>query len=956
MKRTIFIFLIAAFSAIAMHAQQPLREVRAFWFTTAWNLDWPGTIRVPAPIFAEDGVTITNETARENARQRQQALMLGILDRLEAANYNTIYFQVRPMADAFYNSSFEPWSKWLSTGINPVTGLNEANLRGVDPGWSPLGFLIEHAHARGMEVHAWLNPYRYTTAPGWVGTHRRDYDVSHPEWLLDYGVRTNADGTRVHPRILNPGIPEVRTRIADIIEDIITQYNVDGIVFDDYFYVSGTTNAMDQAQFDAYPNGFTAAQRADWRRANINLMIREVNDRINSIAPWIAFGVSPAGVSLGSNHASVAARYGILPTPIGQDWQFADISAHPVAWLSENTIDYISPQIYWRVNAAARPGTWDADFKRIAEWWAEVSNHFGRHFFSSVVSHVPGNDRDLFTTDEMMRQIRLLRNADRNNTSGVVGFRVGNFLSTTLEAFVEDPFRYQALTASFGWHYAPIQGLVQNLAVSGQNVTWNYTSTDSRTDVRYVVWAIPKAHRNDVNVFTNPRFLQGMTWTNSFTLAEDISPATHAIAVAVFDRFGNLFAPRVLGEPETIVAQANLTFPANNQSIPTFARGTQAQNLTRLPQPTLFSWEDNGADFWIWQVANDAAFTDPIASRETSAPSFNSAMQGNLRTGQTYYWRVLSVKANAVVSVSDVRVFNTTTENVSAPIRITAPTLATETAPLTPAITWTAMTGATFRVEISSRLDFGDIAYVRDGITATSISVPSGHLEHSTTYHVRVIATVGGNTFVSQPHFFATTFVPLPPMTIPVILTPTVGEAVSTAPTVEIVWEEQRSRGFEIQLSDAINFPPMGTNTATVSNMNYSVTISTVVRGTSGPAVGVRFLRMRANWEDGARSPWTEVIEFTVSAQTSVETPDALSFMQVLNTADGNVELIINQTENSAATISIFSVTGTLVYSQTHNLNGGLDRIPLDLTDQSRGVYLLQVNVGNRVETQRIVR
>jgi len=941
MKRTILIFFITFFSASLVFAEMPLREVRAFWLTTAWALDWPA-VRVPAPVFAEDGVTITNEAARASARTQQQNQLISILDRMVEANYNTVYFQVRPMNDAFYRSSFdgEPWSQWISSE------------RGADPGWSPLGFIIEHAHARGIEVHAWLNPFRFASSPATTGNLPTDYINTHPEWIMNYGPHPNGAN---HHIILNPGIPEVRTRVAAIVADILRNYpQIDGINFDDYFYKQRSATNLTQTQFDALDDAQFRAynplgrSRLDWRRDNINAMVREVNDSINAVAPWAAFGVSPAGVALGTGLASVAARYGVRPTPVGSDWQFNGIAAHPVAWLSENTIDFISPQIYWRIGSGN-------DFKRIAEWWAETSNHFGRHFFSSVVSHVPGNEGSIFTSDEMMRQIRVLRNADMNNAPGVVGFRYGNF-QRPLAAFIEGPFRYQALTASFGWHYAPIQGLVENMTVSGQTLSWTYSSTDPRVNVRYVVWAIPKVHRNDANVFMNPRFLQGIAYGSgnivndvvSFTLADDISPTTHYLAVAVFDRFGNLFAPRVLGETETTVTEASLTFPANNHSIPTFERGTVAQNLTRIPQPTLFTWEDNEADFWIWQVATDAAFTDPIASRETSAPNFNSAMQGNLRTGQTYYWRVLSVKANAVISVSEVRVFNTNTNVVAAPMRITAPTFATETAPLTPTVTWVGIAGATYRLEISPRADFGDLAYVRENITTTSISVPSGHLEHSTNYHVRVIATVDGNTFVSQPHFFATTFVPLPPMTIPVILSPTVGETVA-GNSVEVVWEEQRSRGFQVQIANRANFPPMGQRTIAVSAVNFSTTITNL-------AAGTWFLRMRANLEDDAVSDWTPVIEFTISGQTSLETPDALSFMQVLNIADGNIELLINQTENTAATISIFSVTGGLIYNQTHTLNGGLDRIPLDLSNQPRGVYLLQVNVGNRVETQRIVR
>ena len=951
MKRTILFLLAAVFLQTALYAEQPLREVRAFWLTTVWSLDWPGTT-VPAPVICpEDGVTILNEVARENARNEQKNDLIAILDRLEEANYNTVYFQVRPMSDALYRSSFpeEPWSQWLSS------------VRGADPGWSPLGFIIEHAHARGIEVHAWLNPLRYASSPATTGNLPTDYINTHPEWIMNYGPHPNGAN---HHRILNPGIPEVRTRIADIVADIITNYNVDGIVFDDYFYKQRSATQLTQAQFDALDDAQFRAynplgrSRADWRRDNINLMIREVNDRINSIAPWVQFGVSPAGVSLnnGGATAGVATRYGIRPGPSGSDWQFAGISAHPVAWLSENTIDYISPQIYWRIGATP-------NFKLVAEWWAEISNHFGRHFFSSTVSHVPGSPGNIFTTSEMIRQIRVLRNADVNSAPGSVGFRFGNFMPTTLDAFVEDPFRYRALTASFGWHEAPVQGLVQNLNVSGQNVTWTYTNADTRvfaspfSSVRYAVFAIPNAYRNDANVFTSPRFLQGISWTDSFTLADGISPATHAIAVAVFDRFGNLFSPRVLDETETVIPSALLAFPANNQTI--MARqnpNNTAQTLipANTAVPTLFTWEDNDADFWIWQIARDADFTNPVASRETNAPNFNSALQGNLRAGNTYYWRVLSVKANALVSVSEVRSFTISNTTVPANqiLRITAPTFGTETASRTPTVTWTNLgAGATYTLEISTSLTFGEneIVFSRTG-TATSVDVPSGYLELSTTYHVRVTAQLGGNRFISLPHHFATEFVsPFPPMTVPVIISPSDGETV-VGTSIEVTWEEQRSRGFHVERSTRPTFTPMTTQRQTVSALNFNAVFDNLREDTW-------YIRMRARLDDGANTDWTETIRVQLTREdVSVPIPDITDFFRVYNTSNGNANLVIYQQESTSALVAIHSVTGRLIYSQTHSLNVGITEIPLELSGQARGVYLVQVTVGNRTQTQRIVR
>ena len=636
MKRIFLLLLIAIFSQTFLHAQsQPKREVRSVWLTTAWRLDWP-SVTVPAS-------TGNNEAARAAARTTQQNELLAILDRLEAANFNTIYFQVRPMHDAFYRSSLpsEPWSQYISS------------VRGADPGWSPLGFLIEHAHARGIEVHAWLNPYRYSSSSVNHGTLPTDIAVTHPHWLMDTGLQ--GDGP-THIKILNPGIPEVRQYIADVVEDIIKNYNVDGIILDDYFYVNGrTTNAMDQAQFDAYnPGGLS---RADWRRENVNMMIRDVQARINSISPWVQWGVSPAGVAVGGN-STVAGIYGVRTSP-GSDWQRNGIFSSPVAWLRDGTVDYISPQIYWHRNHSTNP------YGGIAAWWAEVSNQFGRHFFSSHTKSMSGITAPNTMQDELVAQAQINRNEDRNDAPGMVLFRANQPVSQAVyDALRATPFQRPALTAMYGWKPAPMQGLVTNLAVSGRNLTWNYTPVGDFS-VRYAIYVIPVANRNDADAFTSSRFLQGISYTTSFTLPVGVSTATHRIAVAVFDRFGNLFPPRVLGESDATIAPAQLTFPAHQQ--------------TGVALTANFTWQAvSGADYYVWQLAHDAAFTQPIASRETTTPSagLNFASAQRAAAGQCfvkpntpYFWRVKAIRANAPISISEVRVFNGTQQPVT-PLRL----------------------------------------------------------------------------------------------------------------------------------------------------------------------------------------------------------------------------------------------------------------------------------------------
>src|SRR5690554_5481505 len=202
------LFILIIFNFTGLHAQIPKHEMRAVWFTTAWGLDWPKT-KIP------DG-------GSEPAINQQKESLMKLLDSMEEAGLNAVFFQVRPEADAFYKSSYEPWSEHLVA------------TRGSDPGYDPLLFAIEECHKRGLELHAWLNPYRFESVAGKYNGREGNYNETNPEWVLTYDGKES---------ILDPGNPAVRQRISDIVEEIVINYDVDGIVFDDYFYAYGGTPA-----------------------------------------------------------------------------------------------------------------------------------------------------------------------------------------------------------------------------------------------------------------------------------------------------------------------------------------------------------------------------------------------------------------------------------------------------------------------------------------------------------------------------------------------------------------------------------------------------------------------------------------------------------------------------------------------------------------------------------------
>lgn len=567
MKKIILLVIGVALCATSIFAQDelpsvaesPKTEFRAVWLTTVWALDWP----------SQQGNT--DEIA---AQQQQQ--MIEFFDKFKEANINAVFFQVRPMADALYQSSIpeEPWSQF-------VTGK-----RGEKPSFDPLDFAITLAHERGLELHAWLNPYRYSSGETSFGKLPTDYSNTHPDWLI-----VCANGSS----ILNPGIPEVRERIVEVTMDIIGHYDVDGIVFDDYFYVEGMTDEMDQAQFDTYnPQNLS---RGDWRRNNVNKMVAEVYAAIKSFKPWCRFGIGPAGVA--ASRKDVADKYGIRPClNVEDDWQYDGIFSEPVAWLMDHSIDYVSPQIYWPIGSSN-------DFTTISNWWYEVAEKFQRHCY---VSHSLSGLGRRFEVDEVPNEVMVNRQANSEaqkkyapkptkanpaeknietvqtkqsengkgkknktanfvqpkkmnhqpvnkiiarpiNTSGSVYFQASRFTSEKFhvaETLKTGVYAYKALPPVLTWFEGERFFAPEKLLYKGSTLYWNECAP------RYSVYIFP-ANLPVKNAMESSRYLAGMVYTNTLDLEDEIVPGFamqdangYMVAVCAMDRYGNESAPAIV--------------------------------------------------------------------------------------------------------------------------------------------------------------------------------------------------------------------------------------------------------------------------------------------------------------------------------------------------------------------------------------------------------------------------
>lgn len=350
--------------------ETPKHEFRAAWIASVTNLDWP----LP-------GVT-------DPDAQREH--LISILDELQEIGINAVVFQVRPEADALYDSDIEPWSYWL-TGEQG---------KAPEPFYDPLSLAIEESHKRGMELHAWFNPYRVEQVIGRYPRAETHVSVENPDWTFSF------EGTRV----LDPGLPQVRDYVTEVVMDVVRRYDIDGIHFDDYFYpypVDGRViTDEDDDTFAEHNRGIT--NRGAWRRDNINILMAMVNDSIRAVKPHVKFGVSPFGIW----------RSGVPSGIVGLD-AYNTIYADAVAWLEAESVDYIAPQLYWGFGGGQ-------DYERLANWWASVRND--RHLYPGLAGYKTdiGSfwNPDSYPADAVPRQVRF--NRDSEEIQGSVIFRSSN--------------------------------------------------------------------------------------------------------------------------------------------------------------------------------------------------------------------------------------------------------------------------------------------------------------------------------------------------------------------------------------------------------------------------------------------------------------------------------------------------------------------------------------------------
>ena len=477
--KKIFLFLFTLAIGITTLYANPKHEFRASWMTTGYGLDWP-----------------KNKTIDAQKAELQQKL-----DALVVGNHNAVCLQVRSFADAIYKSSYEPWADCL-TGT-----------RGQDPGYDPLAFAIEEAHKRGLELHVWVNPFRVTPS----GTLSTDDPVwkNAGQWIIKY------NNSSFSGQIIDPGYPEARDYVHKVFMEIVNNYDIDGILMDDYFYAYGGTNTEDADSRSKHLYKVTDADKDnsyidDWRRANVDSVVHRLYRDLQKTKPWVRFGMGTPGHW--SNKATAGSYYGIsLPATTAME-SYDYLYCNPVEWAKKGWVDYLNPQVYW--STTAKKGDYDI----LTPWWAKkVCENFSNklpngqkvHFFASQgACYVYDNDGMEGYNDgvaEIQRQIDVNR---ANLSSGYTG----SVLFSTSSAILmrndlrESHFKFKALPPAMSWKSKTTLAAPTNVKVKDTVMSWEHPTAE-----RFTIYIYPRgskgiAAKDNAAAATVPT--QEELWTN----------------------------------------------------------------------------------------------------------------------------------------------------------------------------------------------------------------------------------------------------------------------------------------------------------------------------------------------------------------------------------------------------------------------------------------------------------
>jgi len=465
--------------------QNPKREFRGAWIQTAFQSEY-----------------------REMTPSKMKESFIEKFDFLQSGGINAIIFQVRPEADAFYKSDIEPWSRFF-TGKQGLAPAEEFDL---------MAFLIAECHKRNMEFHAWLNPYRASTdgmtefAEGHI-YHRR------PEWFVSYNKQI----------LFDPGIPDNRQYICRVVRDIVSRYDVDAIHMDDYFYPYPAAGEFfpDEESFRKYgkPNGYTDTQRADWRRENVNLLVRDLKRTILLTKPWVRFGISPFGIYRNKKNT---------PNESGSDTNglqnYDDLYADVLHWVREGWIDYNIPQIYWEIGHAA------ADYTTLIHWWDANAGKGSHLYIGQDVARTMKAEQ----LTRKMHYERTLPNIKGNSfwPANEILWNNGGVSDSLRRNYHRYPALIPAYTHLHDRAPKEVKGLKDEWTANGYVLSWGaeQSKTNPETATYFVIYRFEEKERKNIS---NPAKIVAITREKNYLLPYNGGKKKYTYVVTAVDRFHN---------------------------------------------------------------------------------------------------------------------------------------------------------------------------------------------------------------------------------------------------------------------------------------------------------------------------------------------------------------------------------------------------------------------------------
>lgn len=485
------ILLLALFLATGVGAQiqqqspYPKREFRGAW------------------------IQAVNGQFRGIPTEKLKQTLIDQLNSLQGAGINAIIFQVRPEADALYASQLEPWSRFL-TGVQGQV---------PSPYWDPMQFMIDECHKRGMEFHAWINPYRVKTSLKSELAANHLYNI-HPEWFVTYNNQLYFD----------PALPESRRHICMVVADIVSRYDVDAIHMDDYFYPypAKGVDFPDDASFARYGGGFT--NRADWRRSNVNILIQKIHETIRGLKPWVKFGISPFGIYRNEKNDPLGSKTNGLQN-------YDDLYADVLLWARNGWVDYNIPQIYWQIGHPA------ADYETLVKWWAKNTENRPLFIGQSVMNTVQNADPKNPSINQLPRKMALERAYQTIGGScqwpaSAVVENPGKYR----DALVQEYHKYPALVPVFDFMDDKAPGKVRKVkkvwTEDGYMLFWTAPKAKDEMDraVQYVVYRFDGKEKVNID---DASHIVAITRNNFYKLPYDDGKTKYRYVVTALDRLHN---------------------------------------------------------------------------------------------------------------------------------------------------------------------------------------------------------------------------------------------------------------------------------------------------------------------------------------------------------------------------------------------------------------------------------